>query len=373
MFDRLVKRSVPIALSLILAACGSSATTAPTAGNLTPGAATPTAAASAATGTPGSRDAAHGNAAFTAQPGALTLVAYSTPKARLRRDHRAFQATPAARASRSSSPTAPPATRAAPSRPACRPTSSTLSLAPDIDAPGQGRPGRTTTGTANQYKGMVTDSRRRVRRPQGQPEEHQDLGRPDQARRPGHRRPTRSPRAARAGTSWPPTAPRSKQGKTAGAGHDYLNELFKNIVVAGQQRPRGAPDVRRGKGDVLLAYENEAIHAPAGRPGRRLRRARADDPDREPGRRDQDRRRPTRPRRSWTSCTRLTAQKIFATKGYRPGRSRRSRSRRLHVPDPGEPVHDRRPRRLGERRRRSSSTRRTAIVAKIEQGLGISP
>ena len=59
-----------------------------------------------------------------------------------------------------------------------------LSLAPDIDK--LVKAGSSPTNwDANKYHGIVTDSVVVVRRPQGQPEAHQHLGRPDQARRPG--------------------------------------------------------------------------------------------------------------------------------------------------------------------------------------------
>ena len=49
------------------------------------------------------------------------------------------------------------------------------------------------------------------------------------------------------------------------------------------------------------------------------------------------------------------------------------RDRRRHVPDPAAgPVHDRRPRRLGQGHDRSSSTTRTGIMAKVEQSIGVS-
>ena len=73
-----------------------------------------------------------------------------------------------------------------------------------------------------------------------------------------------------------------------------------------------------GKGDVLLAYENEAITAQQKGEDVDYVDPRRDDPDPEPDRGRRSRRHPSRRRRSSTSCARDEAQKIFAEKGYRP-------------------------------------------------------
>ena len=68
---------------------------------------------------------------------------------------------------------------------------------------------------------------------------------------------------------------------------------------------------------MLLSYENEAILARQNGEDVRLHRPRHDPADREPGR--GHRATPTRrPRRSWTSCSAPTGQKIFASNGFRP-------------------------------------------------------
>ena len=66
---------------------------------------------------------------------------------------------------------------------------------------------------SGQVQGRRRKQRRRVRRAQGQPQAHHHLGRPRQARRPGDHARTRSPRVGLAGTSWPPTARRSKRAR----------------------------------------------------------------------------------------------------------------------------------------------------------------
>ena len=107
-----------------------------------------------------------------------------------------------------------------------------------------------------------------------------------------------------------------------------------------------------GKGDVLLAYENEAITAQQKgeeldyvTPGR-------DDPDREPGRgrRPSRSRAPRRRTRSSTSCASDEAQKIFASKGYRSVKPALVDEKRY--PKPASAVRDRQLRRLVEGQRR---------------------
>ena len=101
---------------------------------------------------------------------------------------------------------------------------------------------------------------RRVRRAQGQPQEHQDLERPDQAGHPGHQRePVHLGRRAleRHGR----LGAQIKQHKTPAQANSYLKALYKNIAVQDSSARASMEHVRSGKGDVLLAYENEAIQA----------------------------------------------------------------------------------------------------------------
>ena len=72
-----------------------------------------------------------------------------------------------------------------------------------------------------------------------------------------------------------------------------------------------------GKGDVLLAYENEAITAQAKDLELDYVVPERDDPDREPDRGHDGGQAPRRPRPSSTGCATPEAQKIFASKGYR--------------------------------------------------------
>jgi len=50
-----------------------------------------------------------------------------------------------------------------------------------------------------------------------------------------------------------------EQGKTPAQARDYLKKLFKNVVVQDKSAREALQTFSAGKGDVLLAYENEAI------------------------------------------------------------------------------------------------------------------
>ena len=74
---------------------------------------------------------------------------------------------------------------------------------------------------------------------------------------------TRRPRAARAGTTWRPGAMRCKQpGGNDAKAKDFVGKLYKNVPVL-DSGARGSTTtfVERGIGDVLLAWENEALLA----------------------------------------------------------------------------------------------------------------
>ena len=139
-----------------------------------------------------------------------------------------------------------------------------------------------------------------------------------------------------------------KHGKT----HEQARRLPARAVPprarAGQERARVAADLLGGKGDVLLAYENEAIFAQKkGQPIEYIV------PDatiliENPIAVD-DRAAHPREAKAFVKCLRTPeAQKIFARERLPPGR-RRACGDSSRVPDAGRAVHDRRRRRLGER------------------------
>ena len=52
-----------------------------------------------------------------------------------------------------------------------------------------------------------------------------------------------------------------EQGKSEEEARAYLRELFGNVVVQDKSARESLTTFAAGKGDVLLAYENEAIFA----------------------------------------------------------------------------------------------------------------
>ena len=203
-----------MSVAFLAAACGgSAATTAPAAATPTGGSPT----TPGATGTPAWSPTAAASPTFATTPGAVTLVAYSTPREAYAELIPLFQATDAGPASSSRSPTARSGdqSRAVAGRPAGR--RRRLSLWAGHRS-GWSTPGIVAAGLGRQRLQRHRPRQRRgVRRPPGQPQEHPDLGRPHPRGRDRSSRPTRSPRAAPSGTSWPPTAPdRGRQDRGGG-------------------------------------------------------------------------------------------------------------------------------------------------------------
>ena len=100
-----------------------------------------------------------------------------------------------------------------------------------------------------------------LHRAQGEPRAHQDVGRPDQDGGAGRSPPTRSAPAAPSGTSWPPTGRRLAQGKSQAAGNAYLTKLLKNTVAQPTSASQALQTFLSGQGDVLLDYEDDALYA----------------------------------------------------------------------------------------------------------------
>ena len=270
----------------------------------------------------------------------LTLVAYSTPREAYEEIIPAVPGDAGGRGRRLRAVLrAPPASRAGPSRPACRPTSSRFSLEPDI----------TRLVDAGLVAADWNDRRvqgdghrlgRRLRRPPGQPEEHPDLGRPAPATASRSSRPTRSPPAA-------PVEHHGRLRRPARAGQDARTRRSstcasssRHVAGAGQERARGAADLRRRQGRRPARLRERGDLRPAEGRAARVRRPRPDDPDREPGRR-----RPSTTHageaQAFVDFLRTPeAQRIFGEKGYRPvdrGRARASstsRSRRVSSRSP---------------------------------------
>ena len=137
----------------------------------------------------------------------------------------------------------------------------TLALAADIDAiatNGKLLPANWQSAPAAQQRAVHLDDR--VPGAQGQSEGHQGLGRPGQARRRRdhaepedlRRRALELPRRVGVGLA--------ASTATAARSLDFLTRLFKNVPVL-DTGARGATTtfVERGIGDVLIAWENEAL------------------------------------------------------------------------------------------------------------------
>ena len=321
----------------------------------------------------GRRSAAtRASAAAAAEPDGSSLVAYSTPQVvydeiipRLPEDRRR------ARASPSRPPTAPRATRAAPSRPARRPTSSRSPLEPDMTRLVEAG---LVAGTWKRQpdQGPVSDLGRRVHRAQGQPEAHQDLGRPAQARASRSSRRTRSPRARRSGTCSPPTAQAADGGKTRRPGLDYVAQADHQARQgAGQVGPRGAADLHR-RARATCCSPTSTRRSTAQKKGEDVDYVMPDDTIKIDidDRRDQGRRRPRR-RPSSTTCCPSRRQEQLRRAGATARSTRRCSRRTRPSSRPARPVHDRGPRRLGKVNDEFFDPEKGAI-AKIEEDAGVS-
>ena len=201
-------------------------------------------------------------------------------------------------------------------------------------------------------KGLVTTSRRLVHRPQGQPEEHQDLGRPAQAGRQG---PDAEPVHLGRGEVEPARRLRARRdgGKNPQAGLDYVRKLITEHVKVQDKSGREALQTftsRQRRRPPLLRVRGD--HRPEEGRGRRLRHRRT---TRSRSRID-DRRRPRTPRRrrrrSSTTCSPSPARRSSPTGATARSTRRSSTPTRSKFPEPARAVHDRRPRRLDEGQRR---------------------
>ena len=142
----------------------------------------------------------------TGSGGTIKLVAYSTPQAAYTEIEAAFQKTAAGKGvhfQESYGASGDQSRAVAAGQPA---DYVAFSLEPDVTR--LVKAGLVaSTWNAEPVQGHGHQLDRGVRRAQGQPQEHPDLGRPDQAGRQGaHAQPVLV-RARPAGTSWPPTAP----------------------------------------------------------------------------------------------------------------------------------------------------------------------
>ena len=153
--------------------------------------------------------------------------------------------------------------------------------------PRRGRARRRRLGRATPTQGPRHRLGRLVHRAQGQPEEHQDLGRPAQARRQGrHAEPVHLGRGE-VEPAWPPTAPATAARLEAAS--RTCASCSPSTSGPAQVRPRGAADLHRRQGRRAHLLRERGHDRPEEGRGRRLRHPRRHDPDREPDRGHQDR------------------------------------------------------------------------------------
>ena len=188
----------------------------------------------------------------------LSLVAYSTPKDAYADLIPAFQATSAGQGLTFTQSYGASGDQARAVAAGLAADVVNLSLSPDIAtlvAPAS----CAATGTASLRRhGHELD--RGLRRAQGQPQAHQDLERPGQAgRQRDHAEPVHVGRRAL-----------ERHGRLRGAARDrphakqataYLNALFHHVAVQDKSARDALQTFVGGKGDVMLAYESEAIGA----------------------------------------------------------------------------------------------------------------
>ena len=140
----------------------------------------------------------------------------------------------------------------------------TLALAYDIDQIAEKAgllPANWQTRLPEQQLAVHLDDR--AARPEGESQGDQGLGRPGSAGRLGDHAQSRRRRAAPAGTIWPPGRGRLRQpGGNEATAKEFVTKLYKNVpVLDAGARGSTTTFVERGIGDVLIAWENEALLA----------------------------------------------------------------------------------------------------------------
>ena len=162
-----------------------------------------------------------------------------------------------------------------------------LSLAPDMDE--LVAAGKVDAKWKKQsYKGMVTNSVVVFVVRDGNPKKIKTLERPPRGRASRSSRP--NPFTS-GGARWNVMAAYGawrKQGKTDKQAQANLLKLFRNVVVQDTSARASLSTFNSGKGDVLLAYENEAYFSRMQGLEPAVGHPEVDDPDREPDRRHEE-------------------------------------------------------------------------------------
>jgi sulfate transport system substrate-binding protein len=189
----------------------------------------------------------------------LSLVAYSTPQAAYGKIIKAFQATAAGKNVKFTQSYGASGDQSRAVAAGQKADIVAFSLAPDID--------RLVTAklvapdwNANQYKGMVTDSVVVIATRKGNPKHITSW---DDLVRPGISVISPNPISS-GGARWNTMAAfgaESNKGADKAAGIAYLNKLFPAIAVQDTSARASLQTFVSGKGDAMIAYENDAIFA----------------------------------------------------------------------------------------------------------------
>ena len=191
--------------------------------------------------------------------GTIKLVAYSTPQAAYQQIEAAFQKTAAGKGvhfQESYGASGDQSRAVAAGQPA---DYVAFSLEPDVTR--LVKAGLVASNwNANQYKGMVTDSVVVFIVRKGNPKHIHTW---DDLTKSGVQVLTPNPFSS-GSARWNIMAAygaQLKQGKTPAEAQQYLEKLFKNVVVQDSSARNALTTFTNGKGDVLLDYENDAIFA----------------------------------------------------------------------------------------------------------------
>jgi sulfate transport system substrate-binding protein len=200
-----------------------------------------------------------GGTSDTAGGGRLTLVAYSTPKEAYAEIIPAFQKTPGGKGVTFSQSYGASGDQSRAVQAGLPADVVALSLAPDVDK--LVKKDLVAKDWANDaHQGFVTNSVVVFAVRKGNPK---NLRTWDDLIKPGVEVLEPNPFTS-GGAKWNVMAAygaQIEQGKTPAQANDYLKSLFKNVVVQDKSAREALQTFSSGKGDVLLAYENEAITA----------------------------------------------------------------------------------------------------------------
>jgi sulfate/thiosulfate transport system substrate-binding protein len=189
----------------------------------------------------------------------LSLVAYSTPQAAYAKIIKAFEATPAGKSVKFTQSYGASGDQSRAVAAGQKADIVAFSLAPDVDRlvkAGLVDP----NWSANQYKGMVTDSVVVIATRKGNPK---NITTWDDLVKPGVSVISPNP-VSSGGARWNIMAAygaESDKGADPAAGLAYLNELFPQIAVQDTSARAALQTFVAGKGDAMIAYENDAIFA----------------------------------------------------------------------------------------------------------------